>query len=809
VTGPAGGGDDIVVVATQTTDVGWTNRRGGPLDVGISKSGPATAEPGDEILYTLTVANVRPDTVHHFTVMDSLAPGVQLVSSPQGWTLQGSVLTSDTLGPLAPWDSVSYEVAVVATAPGNIVNVGRVNAPGDVNPSNDRAELVTRIRISPFSDEGLIVGRVYYEACVDDWPNNHGSHIGVDSLFGECACLPADRPDVSQPTTEVGIPGVRVYLQDGTSALTDAEGRYHFFGLRPRLWLVKVDETTLPAFGESYLAPITNRHAGDGYSVFVDLKRSELARADFREGSGSEAVADETTKRRSRTLIDGLPLSPWEREARSQTESEYAFYTRLLPVAGQRPGDPGARPPVPPGSVLALEPRPARRPLLTTGLLEARLDLRSLADGDLTLRGERDRFEDELQSFQAKSDDGRVAAGARAALFVKGTVADDYELTFRLESEETEGSRLFRDIRPDELYPVYGDGSVREFDAQSRGRVFGRVQRGASYLTLGDFNTGLGSYGQTGSRALGQYSRTLNGVLEHYENDRVAFNAFASHDRLAQVVDELPAEGISGPYQLKRTDGLINSEKVELITRDREQPAVVLRTQAMERFTDYTIEPFSGRLIFKQPISGLDADLNLVSIRVTYEVEGGGDRFWVYGADGQIRPWQRLELGGGLVRDENPMDEFDLVSLNATVDLGRSTYAFGELARTDASAFGRGDASRVGLRHTSDRLTASMLFLETDSTFRNPSASFGAGRRETSLRAAAHLDAKTRLLAEALRTEDRTTGGSRMGARIGLERASLGSDGGVARSRAANEFRSLVGSPDRSLAGVSDSALRR
>jgi uncharacterized repeat protein (TIGR01451 family) len=778
VTGPAGGGDGIVVVATQTTDVPWTNGRGGPLDLGISLSGPATAEPGDEILYTLTVANVRPDTVHRFTVTDSLAPGVQLVSSPPGWTLRGNALTSDTLGPLAPWDSVSYEVTVVAMAPGNIVNVARVHAPGDDNPSNDRAELVTQVRISPFSDEGLIVGRVYFTTCVttghpDYGCAEHDPEGESSSIDGDCACAPEADPLLPAPTPqekEVGIPGVRVYLQDGTSAVTDSEGRYHFFGLRPMLWIAKVDAMTLPASEEAYLVPVTNRHGGDGYSVFVDLKRSELARADFVEGSGSAAVAEETLSRRARTLMEGVNLGSVYPEAEAETETEYLFYSHLLPVSGQIPGDSTAQPPVPPGSVLAQGPRPPRS-LLAMGLVEARLDLRSLANGDLGLRGERNRFEDELKSFQVESDDGDVTAGARAALFLKGTVAEDYELTFRLESEETEGSRLFRDIRPDELYPVYGDGSVREFDAQSRGRIFGRLQRGASYLTLGDFNTGLGSYGQTGSRALGQYSRTLNGVLEHYENDRAAINAFASHDRFSQVVDELPAEGISGPYQLKRTDGLINSEKVELITRDRDQPAVILSTRSMERFTDYTIEPFTGRLIFKQPISGLDADLNPVSIRVTYEAEGGGDRFWVYGADGQVRPWQNVEIGGGLVRDENPRAEFDLVSLNATVGIGRGTFAFGEFARTDGSANGTGDARRFGLRHASNRLTANLLFLDTDSTFNNPSAAFGTGRRELSFRATAHLDEKTRLLAEALRTEDRMSGGSRNGGRIGIERA--------------------------------------
>ena len=32
---------------------------------------------------------------------------------------------------------------------------------------------------------------------------------------------------------EIGIPGVRLYLEDGTFAVTDSEGKYSFYGLRP------------------------------------------------------------------------------------------------------------------------------------------------------------------------------------------------------------------------------------------------------------------------------------------------------------------------------------------------------------------------------------------------------------------------------------------------------------------------------------------------------------------------------------------------------------------------------------------------
>ncbi|HSH74060.1 MAG TPA: hypothetical protein VLA09_00035, partial [Longimicrobiales bacterium] len=719
----------------------------------ITKTAPSRAEVGGEITYTLTVTNETAVAATNVVVRDMLPAGVVFASATIGGTNRAGAVTWPTIASLAPGDSLIYELTAVLTAVGTVRNVATVTS--DSPGGTAQADAVTRVEV-PFSDEGMILGKVFI-----DFPEPSAD------FDCPCPCL-QDRQAIGAP----GIPGVRVYLQDGTSAITDSEGKYHFFGLSPRLWVVKVDPTTLPAAAR--LTPLTNRHASDGASAFVDLKQYELARADFADGSGHCEVEKEARVRRLETASRGLDPERYRTVARSNGLRGFSTYSPLLadaPVlAGEFPMEPA---PSPVSAVDRPAPVPPEPPsaLLAAGLVEARLDLRSLTDGELGLGLQRDRFEDELRSFQADGENGQVRAGARAALFMKGSVRDDYEVTVRLDSEEDDRSRLFRDIRPDELYPVYGDASIQEFDAQSRGRLFGQIRRGASYLTLGDFNTGLGPYGQTGSRALGEYNRTLNGVMERFESERVVVNGFASRDRSIQVVDEIPGAGISGPYQLRRTDGLLNSEKVEVITRDRNQPAVILQTRSMERFTDYTVEPFSGRIIFKQPIPSVDGDLNPVLIRVSYEVENGGDRFWIYGADGQVKPWESLEVGGGFVIDDNPMSRFELASVNATLGLAEGTFVFGELARTDGATTASGGASRLGFRHASDGLTASFLYLDTDETFNNPSAAFGVGRREISLRTAARVSDRTRLFGELLRTENRVTGGNRQGGRLGLERA--------------------------------------
>jgi hypothetical protein len=99
----------------------------------------------------------------------------------------------------------------------------------------------------------------------------------------------------------------------------------------------------------------------------------------------------------------------------------------------------------------------------------------------------------------------------------------------------------------------------------------------------------------------GAYNRVLTGIQQHFENKRTMFNVFASHDSLRQVIDEFAARGISGRTPVSNPNGVSGTERVEIITRDRNQPALVLSAVRLTRFTDYEFEPFSGRLLFRMP----------------------------------------------------------------------------------------------------------------------------------------------------------------------------------------------------------------
>jgi hypothetical protein len=315
---------------------------------------------------------------------------------------------------------------------------------------------------------------------------------------------------------------------------------------------------------------------------------------------------------------------------------------------------------------------PYLRPLIASGLVEGTIQLHRLDTKSLTPTREQDGFEKELRAFA--DHDGKVQTGGRAALFLKGKIKGSYLLTIGYDSDKDHKDHLLRDIQPDIFYPVYGDASISGFDVQSASPLYVRVDKNRSYFLVGDFSTQTPETPNSASadplhqsafvetlpsppkKVLGAYSRTLNGFKEHYDGNRAQINVYGTQDDSNQVVEEIPALGLSGPYFTSRGNLIRNSEKVELITRDRNQPSVIIKAVPQARFSDYAFEPFTGRILFSAPVASLDEKLNPVFIRITFEVAQGGESFWVVGADGQYRLTNRLAIGGSAVRDDNPLD---------------------------------------------------------------------------------------------------------------------------------------------------------
>jgi hypothetical protein len=109
--------------------------------------------------------------------------------------------------------TLTNNVTVSAAAP---------NEPGTILSGSAFAS--TAVVAGVFTDQTIITGRVFYD-------------IRKTGEFD-----PGD----------LGIAGVRIYLEDGESIVTDSTGRYDFPGVKPGMHVLKLDVTTLPATAKPY-----------------------------------------------------------------------------------------------------------------------------------------------------------------------------------------------------------------------------------------------------------------------------------------------------------------------------------------------------------------------------------------------------------------------------------------------------------------------------------------------------------------------------------------------------------------------------
>lgn len=435
---------------------------------------------------------------------------------------------------------------------------------------------------------------------------------------------------------------------------------------------------------------------------------------------------------------------------------------------------------------------PDVRDMLAVGLIEGVINLRDKKPSLISPTRNGDGFEQEIRRWERSFNGGKANGAGRVAFFLKGKIKGDALLTAAYDSDKETRARLLRDIRPEEFYPVYGDASIRGFDARSAERVYLRIDQERSYLLYGDFQTGdavsarSGTLGEGAPRArsLGTYNRTVTGFNWHPENERVRGNVFAFRDSLRQVVEEFPSQG-SGPYGLRNQAVLEGSERVEVIARDRNQPSRILSVRPLLRFADYSFEPFSGRVLLSQFLPAFDAELNPMSLRITYEVDQGTEDAWVYGGDAQVKLLSWLELGGSYVKDENPFAGFEMGSVNASVRMAERTHLVGEWARAQSEintnpvnqTFGSlanrsgqvtGDAWRMEFDHAGEVFDARLYAGRSDPEFNNPSSPLYGGRAEYSANLGLQATERVRLYAEGLRSEDRNPqGGHRTAAGAG------------------------------------------
>lgn len=421
------------------------------------------------------------------------------------------------------------------------------------------------------------------------------------------------------------------------------------------------------------------------------------------------------------------------------------------------------------------------RPLIAVGIVEGAISLKDFDGSQIT--DAQGAFEKELREIAGNDD---YSATGRAAMFLKGKIRGDYLLTLAYDSDK-KGERLFRDIEPGEYYPVYGDSSAKGFDAQSTSKLYVRLDKGRSFAMYGDLKTQIDN--DEGIK-LGQYNRTLTGLKSQFEDNNTRITAFAAETSTSQRVNETRGLGISGPYPLANDfDAVLeNSETIEVITRDANNPGRIVRRDTLTRFADYEIDPISRSLYLKSPITSQDIDGNPIYLRVTVEVDEGGEKYWVGGIAAKQQLTDKVSIGGSYINSDDPLNKEELASVNTVVKFNDKLKLVAEYAmnKADNPNFqpsnqinaeeldiqdADGDALRVELDYDNKKNTrAKAYYNDTDEGFVTGASSQTAGRQESGFEVA-HLinDNKTALKLEGVRTEDHTTDASRQGVQASIE----------------------------------------
>lgn len=401
---------------------------------------------------------------------------------------------------------------------------------------------------------------------------------------------------------------------------------------------------------------------------------------------------------------------------------------------------------------------PELRPLMAIGVIDQTLSFRRTS-GAAANSPNFYTLDNSLSRLEATDSTGSVDYTAHIGTFIKGRIWGDTLLTLSYDSDKRSGDPMFRDDIPDDYYLVYGDSSTRGFEAQSTSRAYLRLDRGKDYIMYGDYNTGDS---QNPAKVLSNINRSFTGFRIHQEDQHFVYTAYTTRDSVQQFVEEIPGNGSSGPYLVTRMDLVQNSETVEILVRSRNQPSVILQDIPKTILIDYSFDPLTGEIIFTQPVPSFDSSMNPVSIRVTYEFNDGGPKYWMSGVDGSMR-FQKLRVGGTLYDDKTPATGMRLFGTNASYQFDKTAMLVGEFARTWTPLDGYGNGEHIEFKQKNSQIDTRIYFGRTDATFDNPNSMLNKGSGESGANITWKVRKQLRLQFQMIRSEATDTGASQTG----------------------------------------------
>lgn len=304
--------------------------------------------------------------------------------------------------------------------------------------------------------------------------------------------------------------------------------------------------------------------------------------------------------------------------------------------------------------------------------------------------------------------DDKFYADGRIAFFARGEIDNTYTVTASMDTGEEPVRSLFnnfndknpreflRRIDDNRSWGTFGDDSVMEELAPTRGKFYVKVEDVKSHVMWGNFAQ------QNSTTELTQIDRRLYGLQGVYQSDRfTAFGdrklraeAFAAEPGTAHAREEFLGTGGS-LYFLRNQDITVGSESLRVEVRDADS-GLVISGQYLTYGLDYEIDSIQGRIYLTRPLSSLvETDTpvrsggslggNAVYLVVNYEYSPGFERLQDIAVGGRVSGWlsDNWQLGVTASSQENFGEKQDLGGVDVTYRHSEESWLRVEAAQSD------------------------------------------------------------------------------------------------------------------------------
>jgi uncharacterized repeat protein (TIGR01451 family) len=308
-----------------------------------------------------------------------------------------------------------------------------------------------------------------------------------------------------------------------------------------------------------------------GYQVLLNNGVARVRLRDLTRGEGEVAPTVDVKVEARVTNENGI------------ITSSLSFNTSELAFTSSNPLLPNVTP------VVASE-----RPLVASGLASVQLNL-SFAD----------------------TTEFSVSGSLRA--FARGDLGNDWVLTAAvnwqadLNPNLVLSGSLLPPSNPFERFPILGDASSTGSDIRSSEGIYLKLERGPSYLLYGQITPDFRGL-------LSNYSPNFNGFQALARGANYRVNGFAALVPNANQRFKTRGDGTSF-YRLN-ANVQNSSERVVIVTYDKNNLDIKLSEVVLKRLADYTLDNLSGNIQLTKSLFSTDANGNPQYLEVEYSVAG-------------------------------------------------------------------------------------------------------------------------------------------------------------------------------------------